>query len=187
MNTPDSDTRSTREVRHNHLRITSWVAVIVAAVGFPVALIFYTWATVACRGGAGGIGWCEIFSSFPWVGLVLALVAYAFVFWIIHELGHESHQDETGAAPTTRYAWQNAKQGYKGLDQGHHRLVRRVHRVASVAMAGLATYVSFMFFEADTMTNLAVATITYVICEILNWKTYPTLMKEDEQRAEGKS
>lgn len=163
--TPVNGIPSTRSVRHKHLRITSWVTVIVAAIGFPIALVLYSIATVSCMGGLGGIGWCEIFSASPWLGLGLAIAAYLFVMWIIHELGRESLRDKAGAAPASRYAWQHAALGYKELEQGHHHLVRRVHRVSAVAMAGLAAYVSFRYFEADTLTNIAVAIIAYIVGE----------------------
>lgn len=181
--TPDNDQPSLRDIRHRHLRVTSLATVIIASILFPFALIFFSWATVSCMGGFGGTAWCVAFNSLPLLGLAIAIAAYLFVFWIIHELGHESQQELSGVAPASRFAWQHAMQGYKELDPGHHRLVRRVHRVSSVAIAGLAAYVSFQFFENDTLANLAVATIAYVICELLNWKTYPALMKEDKQRA----
>lgn len=179
-----SGTPSLRSVRHKRLRLTSWTTVIVALIGFPAALYFYSWATISCMGGFGVTGLCEIFISLPWFGLAISVVAYLFVIWIIHELGHESRLDKPDAQPASRYAWQHAKQGYKHLDKGHHRLVRRVHRVSSVAIAGLAAYVSFQYFEADTLANIVVAAITFAICEILNWKTYPKLMQEDELRAQ---
>lgn len=181
--TPTTNPSSLRAVRHKHLRLTSGAAVIIALIAFPLILALFSWATVSCMGGPGGIGWCEIFNSLPLLALAISIAAYLFVMWIIHELGHEALREKSGISPASRYAWQHAKQGYKELDQGHHHLVRRVHRVSSVAIAGLAAYVSFQYFEADTLANLAVAAITFVICEILNWKTYPKLMKEEELRA----
>jgi hypothetical protein len=169
-----------RHIRHKHLRYTSWTTVIIAILGFPPALYLYSLATASCWGRASsGIGQCEIYSSLPWIGLVGAIGAYLFVIWIIHELGHETYSESMGWPPATRYAWQHAKLGYKDLDKGHHRLVRRVHRVASLALTGLAAYVSFQFFEADTLITLAVVAVAYTIGEILNWKTYPKVMKQD--------
>jgi hypothetical protein len=184
MNTkPASDPDTLRTVRHKHLRQTSLATVIAAAVIFPVALVLYSWATVTCMGGTSGIGWCDVFSASPLLGIILSIVAYGFVMWIINNLGHESLYKTQGALPASRYAWKHAKLGYKELDEGHHHLVRRVHRVSSIATAGVAAYVSFMLFEADTPANLAVAAVTYAIFELLNWKTYTKIMQEAEQLA----
>lgn len=159
---------SRRAVRHKQLRYTSWATVVMAVIGFPVALVLYAWATASCWGRAEKFGLCEIFSSLPWLGLALSLAAYLFVLWIIQELGREL----AGEQPVRRYGWRQAKQGYKQLDRGHHRMVRRAHRVSSVALAGLAAYISFQFFEADTLVNIAVAAIAYALGELLNWKKY---------------
>jgi hypothetical protein len=190
--TPAGGTPTLRTVRHNHLRLASWATVLIAIPGFLLTLIVFSLATLSCMGGMGVNSWCEFFNLLPLLCLGFAIGSYALAFWIIHELGYETQSTELKAAPASRFAWQHAKLGYKKLDSGHHRLVRRVHRVSSVAMAGLAAFVSFLYFEADTPANLVVAAIAFGICELLNWKTYPTLMKEDELRkqkqpAKGKS
>jgi hypothetical protein len=167
-NTADYGKRPRRALRHKHLRNASNATVVMALAGFPLALALYAWATTSCWGAGEKFGLCEIFSSLPWLGLALSLAAYFFVLWIIHEMGHELAEER----PVHRNGWQQAKQGYKHLDQGHHRMVRRVHRVSSIALAGLAAYVSFQYFEADTLANITVACIAYLLGELLNWKKY---------------
>jgi len=168
MTSANNENPSKRTISHKRLRYTSLATGIIGLIGFPIAFVLYVWATASCWGAAQKFGLCEIFSSLPWIGLVISFAAYLFIMWIIHELGHE-HQTEVAGR---RYAWKKAKHGYKGLDQGHHHLVRRVHRVSSVAFAGLAAYISFQFFEADTLVNIAVALIAYIAGELLNWKKF---------------
>jgi len=163
--TPDPSNRARAQQR---LRYTSWAAVIMATIGFPPVLLLYVLATASCWGTAHGLWWCEIFTALPWLGLILSLLAYLLVLWLINQLGREVQQ----VLPPRRYSWRQAKQGYKGLDRGHHRLVRRVHRVSSVALAGLAAYISFQYFEADTLPNLAVAAFAYTAGELLNWQKF---------------
>jgi len=166
------ETPSKRSTHHRHLRQASWAIVIFAIVWFLPALILYILAAASCWGRPHGFGQCEIFTSLPWIGLALSWGAYLFVVWILHELGRETDSKPSGESPVFRSAWRYAKQGYIELEKGHHHFVRRVHRVASVAFAGLAAYVSFQIIEADTLVNLAVAAIAYTIGELLNWRTY---------------
>jgi hypothetical protein len=171
-----SDLPPKRALSHRHLRHVSRATVILAVFGFPPALYLYAKATVACWGAPREFGLCNIFSALPWIGIALSSGAYLFVIWLIHELGYDMACEDSAKSnmpPPSRYAWRHARPGYRSLDQGYHRHVRRVHRVASIGWAGLATYISFQYFDGDTLANLFVAAIVYgVIGELLNWKRY---------------
>lgn len=172
MNDSLNDSKpSKRTTRQNQLRYMSWATVILGYTGLAPALFLFAWATVSCWGASHGSWWCEIMSSLPWLGLALWLTVYAFILWIIHEISNE----QKIPTPVARNAWRKVKQGYKNLDRGHHRMVRRVHRVSSIAFAGFAAYISFQYFETDTLINIAVASIAYVMGEVLNWQKFSQL------------
>ncbi|MBF0611436.1 MAG: hypothetical protein HQL55_09970 [Magnetococcales bacterium] len=98
-------------------------------------------------------------------------LAYIFVMWLIHDLGRDKHIEIFGELKEVTYKIEHALLGYRHLDAGHHHHVRHVHRASSVALAGLAAYISFWFLEGDTIVNLIVAIATYIIIgEYRNWE-----------------
>jgi|GEM_PF-4299090 hypothetical protein len=155
--------------------MATWILVI----AFLPALFFYFEATIStCWDSSSNTLGCNVAILAPWVLIAIASAAYSFIVWNIHELGHENLLELHPDVSTSRYAWAHAKLGYMNLNKGYHHHVRHAHRVATVALAGVLVYASFQYFEADTLTNLIIAATTYVVIgELLNWKTYETLLK----------
>ena len=151
--------------------------IVFALLSFIPALYYFSLGMIACWGTSSDVLQCDLSAVAPWVIGLVAIGGYLFILWIVHELGREVAPPGYGERPLRRVAIAHLKSGYFGLDKGFHRHVRRAHRIAAVILGGIAAYISFYVFKANTWVNLCSALVTYIIVgEVLNWKRYSKLV-----------
>ena len=180
-----------RQKSHKTIRYISMATVYGGIVGFFLSLVLYAFLTIAC-GGEMTLGnlFCEYYEPIPIIGFLLFSALYIWIIYILLQLGREEDSNFNGSEKFqynwdyskvhALKAWTHTKKGYKDLNPKHHRLVRHIHRIASLSLSCIAVFISFWILRVDNaLINIIIGIVVYLILgELLNWKRYSKLIQK---------